>query len=131
MVNRWGTVVGPSNDKGPHKLVRVKSDGHEATIEIIEPFGVQSNPIQGSKVLVMQLDGDEGKLVGIVMAPPARRMDKQKAGETSFASPHTANYMKHDADGNTKVVTTAELKEKVGADKRTNTEGIYYINCDA
>lgn len=131
MTNRWGTVVGPSNDKGPHKLARARSDGGEVTFEVIDPWGMASNPIAGSKVLLMQLDGDEGKLVGIVMAPPARRMDKQKGGETSFASPHTGNYIRHDADGNTKTVTTQGLVEKVGADKRVTTEGIYYINCDA
>ena len=131
MANRWATVVGPSNDKGPHRLLRVKSDGHEMTAEVYDPFGMAGNPIAGSKVLLVQLDGDEGKVVAFPMAPPARRMDKMKGGETALLSPQTGNYVKHDADGNPKIVTSAEMKEKVGADKRTNTEGVYYINCDS
>lgn len=102
---RWGEVVKPSNDKGPYKLVRVQSDGHEVTAIVLEPYGVQGSPLKGGQALMIPIDGDEGKMVAIIMPPPAKRTDEQKEGEVSYPNHDTGNFIKHDADGNTTIQT--------------------------
>lgn len=126
---RWGQIVTVSNDKGPFKLIRVQSDGHEVTAKVLEPYGVQGSPMKDGIVLMFPLDGDEGKMIAIAMPPPAKRTDEQKPGEVSYVNHDTGNAMKHDADGTTTTTTKKDLVDKVGGDCRTDTGGIYYINC--
>jgi phage gp45-like len=126
---RWGELVKVSNDKGPFKMIRVQSDGHEVSAKVIEPYGVQGSPVKDSIVLMFPLDGDEGKMVALVMPPPAKRTDQQKPGEVSYVNHDTGNAMKHDADGTTTTTTKKDHVVKAGSDGRINTGGILYINC--
>jgi len=126
---RWATIKKSSNDKGPYKLVEVESDGHQFVAHVLEGYGVQGSPLKDGQALIIPVDGDEGKAVAIVMPPPAKRTDEQKEGEVSYVNHDTGNVMKHDADGTTTTTTKKDLVDKVGGDYRTNTGGIYYINC--
>lgn len=100
---RWGEVVKASNDKGPYKLIRVQSDGHELTAIVLESYGVQGSPLNKGQCLLLPIDGDEGKMVAIVMPPPSKRTDQQKEGEVTYINHDTGNSIKHDVDGNTTI----------------------------
>ena len=102
---RWGEVTEVSNDKGPYKLVRVQSDGQEVTAIVIEPYGIQGSPLKKGQAILFPMDGDEGKMVALIMPPPAKRVDQQKEGEVSYINHDTGNVMKHDADGHTTITT--------------------------
>jgi hypothetical protein len=58
---RWGEMTKVSNDKGPYKLGRFQSEGHEVTAIILEPYGIQGSPMKGGQAILIPIDGDEGK----------------------------------------------------------------------
>jgi hypothetical protein len=60
---RFGRVLGPSKDKGPHKQVKVRSNGREFRAKVWEPYGVSGNPVTDSECLILVPEGDEGKAV--------------------------------------------------------------------
>lgn len=105
MTIRWGTLTEVSNDKGPFKLATFEVDGKSLVAVILEASSVQTNPIQGSLALVFFPDGDEGRAFAIVGPPPAKRTDQQKAGEASFVSHDTGNFIQHQENGDTVVKT--------------------------
>lgn len=98
---RRGVVTKVSNDKGPHKLVTVKSEGQEFEVEVWETDGSESNPLEGSRCLLLPVQGDNGEMVAMIGAPPAERVDGQKPGEKTYKNHKTGNFIKHDDDGNT------------------------------
>lgn len=102
---RWGKLTRVSNDKGPYKTATFSVDGVDREIKVIEPFGVQANPMKDSQAMIICPDGDEGRAVALVMPPPAKRTDGQKEGEVSYVNPVTGNTIKFDADGHTTVTT--------------------------
>lgn len=111
---RWGKVAKASNDKGPFKLVRVESYGQEQVCEVAEVYGMQGSPPEGSRMLLIPLEGDEGKVVGIPMVPSAERFDAQKEGEQTMQHYKTKNRVTHRNNGNTII----------------KTKGVLYINSD-
>jgi hypothetical protein len=98
---RFGTVTEPSNDKGPHKLVRGVADGKPLDFKAWETDGVESNPVKGSDVLILTPDGDDGKAVGLIMPPAKDRTDGQAEGEKTYKNHKTGNEIRHDKDGGT------------------------------
>lgn len=106
---RRAVVTKVSNDKGPVKLVTVKSEGKEMTVEVFETDGASSNPIEGSSCLLFPVQGDDGQMVAMIGAPPAVRVDGQKAGEKTYKNHATGNSIKHDADGNTVIESTNDI----------------------
>ncbi|MFP3921669.1 MAG: hypothetical protein ACLFPA_12270 [Dichotomicrobium sp.] len=97
---RFGEVLEASNDKGPHKLVKIQSDGKEMIAEIWEPYGVQGSPPRQSTGLVLIPDGDEGKAVFIPKPPPKDRVDGQAEGEVTYKNHVAGQALKMDKDGN-------------------------------
>lgn len=106
---RWGRVVKESDDKGPYKLHTIETDGKQMDIQAVECYGVQGNSIAECQCLVLVPDGDEGKAVAIIMPPPAKRTDQQKAGEVSYVNHETGNVIKHEANGDTTIRTAGIL----------------------
>lgn len=117
---RRGVVIGVSNDSGPHKLVKVRTEGKEMVVEVIEPDGASSNPIEGSNCWLFPMQGDDGQMAAIISAPPADRVNGQKAGEKTYKNHATGNYIKHDEAGNTEIVTKG--------DTIIRSDGIVHIN---
>lgn len=121
---RWGVVRSASQDKGPHKIVEVESDGKIMEVFVGETFGVQSNPHVGAQVLIGLPDGDEGKAVIISSMPrPSDRVDGQKEGEVTIKNHDTGNSLQHDKDGHTKMTTKSDLQQTVGGNASTDASG--------
>lgn len=95
----WAEVVKASNDKGPYKLVRVKSDDHEFTATVIEPTGFHGSPMKGGKVLVALPDGDMGKATVIGGIAPKDRVDGQKEAELTLMNHKSSVSAKFGDDG--------------------------------
>lgn len=117
---RRAVVTKVSNDKGPHKLVEVESEGNKMIVEVFETDGASSNPLEGSSCMLLPVQGDPGEMVAIIGAPPADRVDGQKPGEKTYKNHKTGNSIKHDADGNTTIKTTANTI--------IESDGIVHIN---
>ncbi len=117
---RRAVVTKVSNDKGPGKLITVESEGKEMIVEVFETDGASSSPIEGSSCLLFPVQGDDGQMVAMIGAPPAVRVDGQKAGEKTYKNHATGNSIKHDADGNTTIKTSSDTIIK--------SEGIVHIN---
>lgn len=97
---RFGEIIEPSADKGPHKLVRIQSEGKEMVAQVWEPYGVQGSAPKKSTGLLLIPDGDEGKAVFIPMPPPAERVDAQAEGEVTYKNHVAGQAFKFDKDGN-------------------------------
>lgn len=102
---RFGVLTEESNDAGPHKLVRAKADGKPMDVKVWETYGVQASPTKDSDMLILSPDGDDGKAVGFIIPPPAKRTSGQKPGEVSYPNHLTGNTIVHDVDGNTIIKT--------------------------
>jgi phage gp45-like len=102
---RWATIKRTSNDKGPYKTVTVECDGAEYELMALDLGGVQSAPVEGGQVLMFLADGDEGKAAGIVMPPPADRVDQQKPGETTIKNWTRGQTIKLDDNGDVVIKT--------------------------
>jgi phage gp45-like len=96
---RFGRVLGPSKDKGPHKQVKVRSNGREFRAKVWEPYGVSGNPVTDSECLILVPEGDEGKAVVIPMPPPAKRRDGQSEGDLTYENIATGAFISMSADG--------------------------------
>lgn len=117
---RRGVVTKVSEDKGPHKLVEVESEGNTLMVEVMEPDGSSSNPLEGSNCWLFPVQGDPGEMVAMISAPPADRVDGQKPGEKTYKNHATGNQIKHGADGNTTIETSADTIIK--------SNGVVHIN---
>lgn len=126
---RWAQLTEVSNDKGPYKLVRVQSEGHEFDAIVLEPTGVQASPLKDSQLMILSMNDDTGQAIVMALPPPAKRVDEQKEGEVSYKNHVTENAMKHDAEGNTTITTKKDHVIKTASNTRINTGGICYINC--
>lgn len=82
----WAEVIESSNDKGPYKLVRVKSDEHEFTAKVVDSMGTFGNPMKGGQALVALPDGVMEKAVVIGGVPPAKRRDGTVGGEAGMGN---------------------------------------------
>lgn len=80
----WGKVLGPSKDKGPYKLLRMRADGHEFNAKVLESYGFHSSPMTDGESLIALPDGDMGKATIIGGLPPKDRVDGLKEGETGL-----------------------------------------------
>ena len=84
---RFGTIKGPSNDKGPYKLMTVTSEDNEIEGMMFDPSGSAAAPMTDGLVVIIPIAGDEGKHMFLAMPPPADRIDGLKEGEQ-----HTKNH---------------------------------------
>ncbi len=103
---RWAKVVGPSNDKGPYKLVDLEADGKQITAMVLDLGGVHVTPVKDGQALILLPDGDEGKAVCIVMPPPAKRVDEQKEGMMTLKNHVKGQSIVLDDNGNIIAKTT-------------------------
>lgn len=134
---RWAQIIGASNDKGPYKILRVQSEGHEFDAMVIEPYGVQGSPLKEGQAFLLPMNMDTGQAVVMVMPPPSKRTDQQKEGEVSYVHHETGNKIQHNNDGDTKhtssrdVIVETQRSSVVSAssDHRVNTGGVIYLNC--
>lgn len=126
---RHAQLIEVSNDKGPYKLVRAQSEGHEFTALIIEPTGVQSSPLKDSQLLILGINDDTGQAVAIALPPPAQRVDGQKEGEATYQNHKRGQNIKLDDDGNVTVTAKKDHIVKSSSDTRINTGGTCFINC--
>lgn len=142
---RWGDIIKESADKGPYKLLRVQSEGHEFDAIVIESYGMQASPIEKGQVFVLPFNTDNGQAVAMVLPPPAKRVDLQKPGEVSLKNHVSGNRRYMDNDGDTRESTkrdfiaqsernniTEAKNDSVERPKRHHhieTGGICYINC--
>lgn len=97
---RWAQLIEVSKDKGPYKLARVQSEGHEFTVHLIDFNGMSSNPIKDSQVFIFPGNSDTGQAIGFAMPPPAERVDQQKEGENTYKNHKQGQFIKLDDDGN-------------------------------
>lgn len=142
---RWGDIITESNDKGPYKLVRVQSEGHEFDAIVIESYGMQASPIEKGQVFVLPCNTDNGQAVALVLPPPAKRVDQQKPGEVSIKNHVSGNRTYMDNDGDTRsamkrdsivsperhAITNAKQDsvERPGRHHHIQTGGLCLINC--
>ena len=77
----FGAIKSVSNDKGPFVLAQVIADGKTRPAELISLYGNNFNPPNGSRCLLIEADGDGGKLSALVIDDPALRFDGHKEGE--------------------------------------------------
>lgn len=103
MSARWGDLIEVSNDKGPYKLAKFRSDSHEFMAQIIDPYGIQGSPPKGSQALLIPVDGDEGKMIAFVMPPPKDRSDGLKAGEAQLKNHVAGQFIYQMENGDTVV----------------------------
>lgn len=127
----WAEVVKASNDKGPYKLVRVKSDDHEFTATVIEPTGFHGSPMKGGKVLVALPDGDMGKATVIGGIAPKDRVDGQKEAELTLMNHKSAVSVKFGDDGkitltgNVVINGPVEINGDITHNGNMNTSGVH------
>lgn len=110
----WATIKEPSKDKGPYKLARFSSDGHEFSAQVLEGYGMQGAPIKDGQALIIPVDGDMSKCVAICMPPPKDRVDQQAEGEATFKNHKAGQLIKHDKDGTTTHEAPANIVLKSG-----------------
>lgn len=128
---RWGEVIEESNDKGPYKIVRVQSEGHEFEAIIVEAYGMQASPVKGGQIFILPFNADNGQAMAMVLPPPAKRVDEQKPGEVSIKQHKSGNRRYMDNDGDTQEATKRDFSIKTKRHHTIDTEGICYINCGA
>lgn len=98
---RWARLTKVSADKGPYKVGTFTSDGKdEFDAQIIDLGGMHTNPVKESIAFLIPLGGDDGRVVALVMPPPALRVDQLKEGECVFCNHKTGQYIKLDDAGN-------------------------------
>lgn len=100
--HRWGTLKKVSNDKGPYKIATGNFDGKEIDFIVVDMSGMQTNPLEKSQVFLITPDGDEGRAFGLVLPPPAKRVDQQKEGEVTMINHKDGKgqFVKLDDNGN-------------------------------
>lgn len=76
-----GELIEESNDKGPYRLARVRFDGDEQDVHLLDFGGIVNAPLKDAQVLLFHVDGQPGKLFGIAMSAPKDRIDGNKPGE--------------------------------------------------
>lgn len=126
---RWGELIEESNDAGPYKLVRARSDGHEFTVKIMETYGVQSSAPKGSHLLIIPIDDDLGKAIAFAIPPAKDRVDGHKPGETRFKNHVAGQSYLQDKDGNIIEDASGRKDETLGGDYNLTTDGTIYVNC--
>jgi phage gp45-like len=78
---RTGELIEESKDQGPFRIARVQVDGDEKDVILVNDHGLVSAPLKGSQMLLLQADGEDGKIYAIALAPPKDRIDGNKPGE--------------------------------------------------
>lgn len=120
---RWAEIIGESNDKGPFKLLRVRSEGHEFDCIVMDPYGLQSSPIKDGQAWILPFNGDNGQAIAFVLPPPAKRVDQQKPGEVSLKNHVTGNRRYMDNDGDTREATKRHFIVSAEKDAYVTTKG--------
>jgi len=112
---RWGKLTRVSKDKGPYKLATASVDGVDREFKVLDVSGVQTNPMKDSQVMLICPDGDEGRMFGIVIPPPAQRTDGLKEGESVFTNHKDGQFIKMSEGGH--------IEEKAKGNKTTEVDG--------
>lgn len=116
---RFGQLIEVSADKGPYKTATFRSDGKKMDAKVIEPYGVQGQPVKDGLALILIPDGDEGRAVAIVMPPPKDRVDGQAEGELTFIDHKTGSKVRFDKSGNIEITPKGGADVKIKAAKVT------------
>ena len=103
---RRAVITQVSEDTGPFRLVTVESDGTPYDAQITFPYGVEGNPIKGSNVFLIPIEGEPGQFVGLPEPPPKDRVDGLKEGEVNLQNYKTGNSIKMDKDGTITITAT-------------------------
>lgn len=104
---RFVRIVGPSNDKGPYKLINVDSDGHEIEAYVMESSGFSSAPMTDGIAIAFPIAGDEGKVVILPLAPAKDRYDGLAEGEAKMGNLKKGTVIHFDDAGN--IVLTGKV----------------------
>ena len=107
-IGRWGKVVSASNDKGPFKLIRVKSEMREFTAMVHDPYGLAGNPAPGTLVKLSSM-ADGGMESATPVDLSAKRFDQLKAGEAKFGNTETKTHIHMNEKGEAVVNSEADV----------------------
>jgi len=129
-IGRWGVVVKPSNDKGPFKLIRVKSEMREFTAMIHDPYGLAGNPAAGTLVKLSSM-GDGGMESAAPVDLSKKRFDGLKGGEALVGNTETGTHTKMTESGDREdvikgsnnVAVDKKIKVKAGGNIETTSDG--------
>jgi len=114
---REGVVHEESQDKGPHKLVKVVADGKVMDAKVIDLTGVTGSPLKGSEVVILCADDDDGKAYVVALGPAtADRVDGMKPGELDLRNHKHGQSIKFDDDGHMTITNKAGTITKHYAD---------------
>lgn len=114
---RFGYVHEESEDKGPHKMLKVVADGKPMDVKVADFSGLTGSPLKGSEVLILTADDDDGKAVGIIYGPPTKdRVDGLKPGEVDVRNHKHGQSLKFDDDGHMTISNKAGTVTKHYAD---------------
>lgn len=127
-MNRLGEVIEVTNDKGPHKLVKVRCEDKEYICKVWESDGASSSPLKGSECLISPVNGDEGQWVATIGAPPDKRVDGQKPGEKTYMNHATGSNIKHSENGDTTITTSQHMNVNSNGDVIIKSSGIIHLN---
>lgn len=106
---RYVKIVGPSNDKGPYKLIEVDSDGHKINAYVLENSGFASGPMTDGIGIAIPIAGDDGKVVIIPLSPAKDRYDGLKEGEVKIGNIKKGQTIFMDDDGNIVMKSTGTI----------------------
>ncbi len=108
------SVVKSTNDEGGTQTATVTTHRHvdRSDVEIVQPFGVASNPPDGGAMVVLAVGGDQGDLVGLPVAAPGNRLGRLKKGESAlYGAKGDRVHIKQ--DGSIEATSTKRVKSKV------------------
>lgn len=114
---RIGYVHEESQDKGPHKMLKVVADGKPMDAKVVDLNGFTGSPLKDSEVLILTADDDDGKAYAIPLGPPtANRVDGLKPGEADIRNHKRGQTIKLDDDGHMTITNQAGTITKHYAD---------------
>jgi len=107
-IGRWGVVIKASNDKGPFKLIRVKSEMREFTAMIHDPYVLVGNPAPGTLVKLSSMT-DGGMETAMPVDLSAKRFDGLKGGEALIGNTETKTHIHLNEKGEAVINSEADV----------------------
>lgn len=120
---RTGELIEESKDKGPFRLARAAFDGDEKDVILINDHGIISAPLKGSHLILLEADGEDGKIYAIAFAPPAQRIDQNKPGENRIKNLKTMALIEQTDEGHTNIYTPKNATIKADGDVEVEAKG--------
>jgi phage baseplate assembly protein V len=88
-----GAINSVSNDKdNTFQQVNATLFGNDATVAVLQPFGVESVPLDDSHIYVLT-NGDQANKMGLVGSPEKRVNKVEVAGDICIYNPATGDYI--------------------------------------